>query len=245
MDYQTCIINVSELSETDKNNMLLLHRQYFDNVFEDIFMRDLSEKNWIILMRDSEGQIYGFSTMQLIWLKLETTDILFLFSGDTIINEKIRNSPGLAAAFFHFAYKLIENYSGIPIYWFLISKGYRTYRYLPLYFNEYYPVHNKAVPQNYQRLLDAIAFFKFGSQYIPESHLIRFKTEKDRLKPEHATISGGRLKNPVIKFFLDKNPFFYEGEELTCITAINHNNFNSLVERTMKSTIVHFNLQWS
>ena len=240
MKSQAIIIKQTELDETERKNIFQLHRQYYDNVFEDVFMNDLSGKDWIIIMRDEQGWIQGFSTIQLIRLKIEETDHLYLFSGDTIMSEEIRNTPNLAGAFIHFMYALIENYPETPIHWFLITKGYRTYRFLPLYFKEYYPVHDKAVPGYYKKVLDAVAFHKFGDQYSPETHLIRYKTEKDYLKPEFSTIAEGRLKNPAIRFFCTQNPFFYKGDELTCITNINVNNFNSLVDRVWRSTNVQF-----
>ena len=245
MDYQAGIIKHEELTGAERKDLFLLHRQYYDNVYEDIFLKDLSEKDWIIIIRDGRGQLQGFSTIQLIWLKVEQKEHLYLFSGDTIIREEARNTHALAGAFIHFMYFLIDNHRGIPIHWFLITKGYRTYRFLPVYFKEYYPVFNKAVPVCYQKVLDAVAFHKFGDQYNPQAHLIRYKHEKDRLKPGYALINEGRLKNPAVQFFLAKNPFFYKGDELTCITDICKNNFNPLVDRIRKGTSVNFNREKS
>ncbi len=245
MECKTSIIRLGELTEAEKNNLLQLHAQYYDNVIEEVFLKDLSEKDWIIIITDGRGQLQGFSTIQLIWLKIEQKYHLYLFSGDTIIREEARNTHALSGAFIHFMYAIIENHPKIPIHWFLISKGYRTYRFLPVYFKEYYPVRNKVVPGYYQEILNAVAFYKFGDQYNPQAHLICYKQKKDRLKPEHAQINDGRLRNPDIQFFLDKNPFFYNGDELTCITDICKSNFNPLLERVWKSTSVNFNWEKS
>ncbi len=242
MNCHAYITKIENLEQSDRSNMCQLHMLYYDNVIQDVFMKDLSEKDWVIILRDDDGQIQGFSTIQLIWLTIDGTDHIFLFSGDTIISENIRNAPTLAGAFFHFLYALIESYPTTPKFWFLITKGYRTYRFLPIYFNEYYPFCKNDVPVYYQKLLDAVASHKFGDAYIPEAHLLRFKSRKDYLKHEHSIIPAGRLNNPAIKFFLKKNPRFYEGDELTCITAISHDNFNSLVVRVKQSTTVQF--QW-
>jgi hypothetical protein len=241
MECQTSILRHGKLTEAERKDMFQLHGEYYDNVFEEVFLKDLSEKDWIIIVRDGRGQLQGFSTIQLIWLKIEQKYHLYLFSGDTIIREEARDAHALSGAFIHFMYALIENHQQIPIHWFLITKGYRTYRFLPLYFKEYYPVHDKEVPVYFQQILDAVAFHKFGSQYNPQAHLVCYNHEKDRLKPEHALISNGRLRNPDIRYFLAKNPFFYKGDELTCITDISINNFNPLVERIRKGTSVNFN----
>jgi hypothetical protein len=245
MDCQTSIIRLNELTETEKNSLFQLHTQYFDHVIEEVFLKDLSEKDWIIIIKDGRGELQGFSTIQLIWLKIEQKDHLYLFSGDTIIREEARNMHALSGAFIHFMYALIENHQEVPIHWFLITKGYRTYRFLPLYFKEYYPARNKVVPVYYHEVLNAVAFYKFGGQYNPHTYLICYNHEKDRLKPGHALINKGRLRNPEIEFFLAKNPFYYKGDELTCITDICKSNFNPLVERVWKGTSVNFNWEKS
>lgn len=245
MECQTRIIRLGELTEAEKIHLFQLHAQYYDNVIEEVFLKDLSEKDWVILIKDGRGQLQGFSTIQLIWLKIEKEYHLYLFSGDTIIREEARNTQALSGAFIHFMYALIETHPNIPIHWFLITKGYRTYRFLPVYFKEYYPVRNKVVPGYYQEVLDTVALYKFGDQYNPQAHLVSFKHEKDHLKPEHALINDGRLRNPDIQFFLAKNPFYYKGDELTCITDICKSNFNPLVEKVWKSTSVNFNWEKS
>ena len=48
-------------------------------------------------------------------------------------------SPSLAGSFGHFMLRMLKEHRGTPVYWFLISKGYRTYRFLPVFFNRFYP----------------------------------------------------------------------------------------------------------
>ena len=50
----------------------------------------------------------------------------------------------LVGAFCHFAGGLKARDREAPLFWFLISKGHRTYRYLSLFAHRYYP--NPAVP---------------------------------------------------------------------------------------------------
>jgi hypothetical protein len=240
MECQTSIIRNKDLSAEEINCLFQLHSQYYDNVIEKVFHKDLSEKDWVIIINDDQGRLQGFSTIQLIWLKIDKQDHLYLFSGDTIIKEEARNTHALSGAFIHFMYALIESYHEIPIHWFLITKGFRTYRFLPLYFKEFYPVRDKEIPEYYQEVLNTVAFYKFGSQYNPQAHLICYEHEKDKLKHEHALVSEGRLRNPEIQFFLAKNPFFYKGDELTCISDICKSNFNPLIDRIWESTSVNF-----
>jgi hypothetical protein len=241
MDLKTSIIRQKYLNESERFNLLNLHQQYYDNVKPEIFFNDLSEKDWIIIIKDQSGNLLGFTTIQLIWLDIRNTKHMYLYSGDTIVIERIRNSPVLAGAFAHFMNALINNYPNTPIHWFLISKGYRTYRFLPVYFIEYYPVHDKSIPSDYQQVLDSIAIYKFGYEYNPITQIIHHKEEKDRLRPEFAEIYEAKKKDADIHFFFEKNPFFYKGDELACISDIRHSNFKPLVDRILKNTKVNFN----
>ena len=45
-------------------------------------------------------------------------------------------------------------------YWFLISKGYKTYRFLPLFFREFYPRHDAPTPAWAKEILDALGRHK-------------------------------------------------------------------------------------
>lgn len=243
MKVHPSILAQSELSTTDRKNLLMLQQEYFDNVVPEVFLSDLAEKDWIILIRDDQGKVHGFSTIQLIWLKLELINHLYLFSGDTIIREEVRNNQSLAVAFIHFMYSLLKQFPSNPIFWFLISKGYRTYRFLPMYFKEYFPVHDKSIPEYYQQALDTVALFKYGQQYHPKEHLIRYNEPRDYLNPLHAQIPNGRLKDPDIEYFSRINPMFYKGEELTCIASIHASNFKPIISKIYNNSQMFFNLE--
>lgn len=241
MNIQTSIIKQDELIAGERKNMLILYQHYYDNVKPAIFYEDLKEKDYVVVIKDESGDITGFSTIQLLNLIAAGRDRLFLFSGDTIIREQTRKSNSLAGAFIIFMYALIRRYPHTPLHWFLITKGYRTYRFLQLYFREYYPVFDRPFPQYYREVLDAVAIHKFGYDYDPQTNIIRCTKGMDRLKTSFAEVPEGRLKDPHIRFFLEKNPFYYKGDELGCITDIRIDNFTSVVERMKMHAKVIFN----
>lgn len=229
--YKAKIIKQSEIDLSKRQLLLELYKHYYDNVVSENFFKDLDEKEWVILIEGENEEVYGFSTLQIIKLQLNQIEHIYLFSGDTIMHEEVRNSPILACAFAKFMYFLINKYPNNPLHWFLISKGYRTYRFLQVYFKEYYPVYDKNIPKEKKDVLDAIATYKFGDDYHPDNQIIHYKKAKDYLKPEHAEILDGKLKNPHICFFAERNKNYKNGDELACITDITEDNFKPLVFR--------------
>lgn len=234
------IVRLPYISNVDKEQMFTLLRHYFSNLKIDIFMKDMSEKDWVIVMREGEHKIFGFSTLQVLESGLGDREVVYVFSGDTIIDRDYWQYNTLAPAFGFFMLRMIEEYPGQSIYWFLISKGYRTYRFLPTYFNVFYPIYDRPTPRQYQLLLDHICRKKFGDHYNPERGTVSFDGTKDHLNNEMCEVPESKKNNPHIKFFLEKNPHYSRGDELACIADISKENLNRKAYRIMEGRSVEW-----
>jgi hypothetical protein len=201
----------------------------------------MSKKDWIIILRDGNNIICGFSTIEIIHTKFNNQQQVFLFSGDTIVNKNYWNTTSLAGSFGHIILRLNKKFNDIPLYWLLISKGYRTYRYLPIFFKHFYPVYNANTPLEYNSLLKYICRKKFHKNYDSSCGIIKFAGSKDYLIPEMCKIPASRKKNPHVSFFLEKNPGFIQGDELACIASISLDNLNRTGLRVIKNTEVIWN----
>jgi hypothetical protein len=237
MPLDSAIVKRTKLTDAQKERMFLLHCRYFCNVQLDIFLQDLSEKDWVIMLQDT-GQLVGFSTQQVFRLDVAGTERIFLFSGDTIVEPKHWQDSNLAGCFGHLMLRLINEYSDLSIYWLLISKGFRTYRFLPVYFKRFYPVHSEKTPPEYADLMRTAARHKFREAYDAEKGIVQLGKRGDRLKPEMCVIPAGREKDPHVRFFLARNPAFSEGDELVCLADISRENLNQYAWRAIKHTTV-------
>jgi hypothetical protein len=82
-----------------------------------------------------------------------------------------------------------------------------------------------------QHLLDKLASKKFGDYYDPKTGLIRFSQSRGHLRTNWADIRDNMLERPEVKFFLQSNPRYAEGEELACITTLEKDNLRSIARR--------------
>jgi hypothetical protein len=237
MPLSSTIARIPKTPEADRERMFALHSRYFSNVRRETFFRDMAEKDWVIILRDGR-EIVGFSTLQLIPLRVQGADRLFLFSGDTIVDRAHWRDSTLAGSFGHFMLRLIDEHPATPLHWFLISKGYRTYRFLPVFFNRFYPVHSGATPPADAELLRAVATCKFGAAYDPQCGLVRLDGQKDRLRPEMCEIPDGRAQDPHVRFFLERNPTYFMGDELACLAEISRANLNRYAWRVIEQARV-------
>ncbi|MDO8509300.1 MAG: hypothetical protein Q7S27_06495 [Nanoarchaeota archaeon] len=228
------IVEVGNLASEQIEDMYHLMSSYYEKVDETNFRKDLSEKRDVILLRDSvQGQIKGFSTLMLLEQTVDDVPITALFSGDTIIDKEYWGENELPKWWGRYSFSLIDEMPDKEIYWFLMSKGYKTYRFLPVFFNEFYPRRDVEFPTREKKILDAFAYSKFPNHYNPISGIISFNGEKDCLKKGVADIDESRMKNPDIRYFVERNPHWQEGDELACLVRLTKDNFNRMGHRAI------------
>jgi hypothetical protein len=228
------LVSPHELNINQRDSMFYLMNCYFEGVIREAFESDLNDKKWVIVLYDKlSHNIQGFSTLQPLEVKVHNQPIRAVYSGDTIINKKYWGETELASIWGSLILKLIEDDPNTPLYWFLISKGYRTYKFLPAYFNEFYPRYDKITPEFEQQLLCSLAKKKFSELYDQSSGVISC-IKGDHLNKEMAMIDTAHLNNPHVRFFLHKNPNYWKGEELACLTLLSTDNFRPLAKRIFK-----------
>jgi hypothetical protein len=122
------IVPVAELSYQDEARMFQLMQAYYDGVNREQFLTDLSKKSHVILLRDEgEPQIQGFSTLLCLSLTGGEKKTRGIFSGDTVVEKAYWGQRVLGKAFLRFLFTEKLRHPFEPLYWLLISKGYKTY----------------------------------------------------------------------------------------------------------------------
>jgi hypothetical protein len=217
--------NRADLGEQDIADMYALFAGYYADTTEAAFRADLAEKTHAIVLH-AGAALAGFSTLTLI----EAGEYRTIFSGDTIIDRDHWGEQGLALAFCHFAGTLKAQQPETPLYWFLISKGYRTYRYLHLFSKRYWPGYRDDAPE-WKPVLDAVASAKFGAHYNAATGVIRFPQSRGHLRANWASVRENLRSRPEVQFFLERNPHYAAGEELACITLLEPANLRSVALR--------------
>lgn len=223
-----------ELTLSERDRMFGLMAAHFDQVERRTFDLDLDEKGWVVILRDkTSGEIQGFSTLMILDALVSGEPIKAVFSGDTIVHRDYWGETELASVWGQFILSLIRSYTDVRFYWFLISKGFRTYKFLPVYFKEFFPRHDQQTPPFEAELLATLATLKFPSTYNPKTGVIHVEGSKDRLRPELAEVSEGRQEDPNVRFFLSKNPGYAEGDELACVAELSETNLKPIALRVV------------
>ncbi len=228
------LVPVAEIDDRRRRQMQALMEAYYENVTADSFNTDLDRKDWVIQIIDRRSdEVVGFSTQVVIHTRVAGRELHALFSGDTIVADAQRGQRKLFQVSGWMLRRLIEQHGQQDLFWFLTSKGYKTYRFLPLFFHEFYPRLATPVPARYQAIIDALAGQLDAARYDPARGVLRAEAYGCRLRPGAADLTADRLRDPDIGFFAAANPGAAEGDELCCLAPLTLANFTPAAFRAM------------
>src|SRR5437867_5381861 len=227
------IVSVEQVTERERAAMFAIFTRHYDCVRFEKFISDLREKDCVLMLHNETGTICGFSTQKLLRVTVEGRPIRAVFSGDTIVDRAYWGEQELGRCWCRYVSAAYAEEADVPLYWFLISKGYRTYLYLPLFFERFYPNCHSPTPSLEQLVLDALAGAKFPADYDPERGVVAFAQSHGQLKPHLAEIPARRLRDPHVQFFLARNPGYHKGDELACLAEISPCNMKLFARRIL------------
>lgn len=208
---------ISECSEKEISAMYKLMTEFYDNMEESVFRRDFADKDYCLVLYEEETLV-GFTTQKVMSVTVNGREIHGMFSGDTIIHKDHWGELELFKVWAEFWFQFAEKYE--EFYWFLICKGYKTYRILPAFWREFYPNRSSETPEYEQKIIHAYASLLYPEEYNPETGVIEYRHVKDRLRAGVADVDSHRIKNKDIAFFCKANPGHTEGNDLACIARI-------------------------
>src|SRR5688572_23005722 len=224
----------AELTDAERAEMLALLEAHFDGVCAAQFSRDLAGKDWVLrIVRD--GTLVGFSTLKVFRAAHESRCVNVIYSGDTVMAPESWGSPVLAKGWIALVRAIQSARPQEPWYWLLLSSGFRTYRFLPVFWRSFWPRHDAEMPDDVRSLMDDLAQRRFGESYDAAAGVVRFAAPQ-RLRDHLAEVPDGRASDPHVRFFLDRNPGHSDGDELVCLTELSDGNLTAAGARMVRSS---------
>jgi hypothetical protein len=225
-------VPIVSLGRADRAELFTLLDAYFEGVTEEQFARDLDEKNWVLRIR-REGRLVGFTTLQLYDTVHVGERLNVIYSGDTIVAPEAWGSPALARGWIALVRALQATRSAERWVWLLLSSGFRTYRFLPVFWRDFSPRHDHCSGDN-DALRARVARERFGPAFDDALGVVRF-AQPQRLRDTLAEVPGGRENDPHVRFFLARNPGHVAGDELVCLTTLSDDNLTKAGARMVRA----------
>ena len=215
------------LGQATRRRMFALMGTVYDAVDEATFISDLEEKDFVILT-SCDGEIVGFTTGMVRSSTVAGRAVRYVFSGDTVISPEHWGPGHFFALWFKLMGRIKAAEPDVPLYWFLVAKGHRTYRFMTGFFRRYVPRPGREADSFLVAVRDTLSREKFGSYYDADSGLIDFGVSKGHLVPELQDASALAGGNRIVRDFIALNPDYGRGVELACVAELSADNLRSL-----------------
>ncbi|TGM81957.1 hypothetical protein EHR01_03990 [Leptospira mtsangambouensis] len=230
------IVEPTDLSESQINQMYDLMVKNYTGMNLFYFQADLKEKTKILLFYNDQS-IEGFTSLKINTMELDNQTIQIAYSGDTVLAKEFRGSLAIPIYWGKFMLKVSEG--KYPLYWLLTSKGFRTYRYLSVFFKDFFPKPEGSY-EDLKLLRNLISIQNFGDDFDPTKGILKRKTNiQTIIEIESDKKAIENSKDPYIKFFASANPNYVLGEELVCIAKFSKDNILPFIYRYLTSNNEH------
>jgi hypothetical protein len=224
----------SSLEGRTISQMYNLYATYYDATSPSLFEKDLDDKDWVVVLREESGMLVGFSSLAIVDAPIGGRGLRAIYSGDTIIDRAHWGTQALAFTWLRFAGTIKAQAPERPLYWFLIVKGHRTYRYLSAFSIDFYPHWQVPTPPWARAIMQQLAHQRFDGAYDSERGIVSFERSRGHLRPMWAAVQPEETSRPDVAFFLRSNPGYTQGDELVCLTELSCSNLRPLARRVFE-----------
>lgn len=233
--YSTRFVPVSALDERLRQRMASLYLASYDATSEALFRHDLAGKHEVLLLSAGD-ELVGFTSLRYLEREWLGRPIHVVYSGDTVVAREHWGQQALAFAWIARMGELERERPGVPLYWLLLVKGHRTFRYLPVFGKSFHP-HWSIDRSDLKPLADALALELFPGDYDPARGVVEFARSRGQLKPELAEPTPAELEREGVRFFLEHNPGYRRGHELVCLCEVAEANMKPLTLRLFRKGV--------
>lgn len=229
LECEPVVTAVGEIDTATRQAMQRLYARCYGGSSPELFFGDLDAKDEVLLLYDGTT-LAGFTSYQFYRQIVGQERIHVVYSGDTVVAPEYWGQQALAFAWIRRMGAYKRFHSSEPLYWLLLVKGHRTFRYLPAFSKVFYP-HWDGRGGELKTLADRLAAEKFGKHYNREKGVVEFPESRGHLKSDIAIPKKREMSREDVRFFVQRNPHYRQGHELVCLCRLESANLKPLAQR--------------
>lgn len=225
------VLDVALVPIALREEMYRRFTEQYAEVSLDMFLRDLSAKRFVLVVREPAGLLAGFTTLAVEEAEAAGERLRYVFSGDTFLDQRYWGDTTLLRQWFRLLGRIRAEDPSTPLYWFLITKGHRTFRILTSFFTDYVPRRGRRRDEKLEEVRRVLGRRRFGDYFDARTGLIDFGPSRGQLQEELADADRYAAINGNADFFLACNPDYARGVELACIGRLETDNLRKYAAR--------------
>ncbi len=230
---RSSLSTIDSLTAHERDAMFVLLAKHFIGTTRRCFEADLSQKSHAILLMDNREKLAGFSTFALYSDIGPTGEpATVICSGDTIVAPHAWGTSQLPRTWVRAVHQLHHQTGNCGLYWLLITSGYRTYRFLPVFVRRFYPSIDADPDPAAVACMNRLAAARWGDQFDPASGIVQLD-HPQRLSEKLGGIPPHRLADPHVAYFCKRNPHHSVGDELVSFASLDTDNLTPAGQRML------------
>jgi len=230
-EYYSRFYKVSELAQAERLKMQNLYLSCYDAATPEIFQGDLNAKDEVQLAYHRD-ELIGFSTYFFYHFSWSGQMVRVVFSGDTIVHPDHWGKQSQMLEWLGRMGEFEREAPQVPLYWFLIVKGHRTYRLLSIFTKSFHPHWSEERPE-LRELANVLAKDCFGADFDSVRGIVSFANSSVQFAPHLTEPTEAEIQKEAVavRFFMSQNPGYRRGDELVCLCRLCPENLRSLPRR--------------
>lgn len=230
---KTVLKKVGSITLHEREQMLSLVQAYYDNLSEEAFLNNLTRKDFVVFLKDRE-LIIGFTAIELSNYIFEGQQIRVVLAEETVISREYWQNQELPLLWLQSIFELREQDKTNRWYWIVPASSYLSYQSMTLFFPEFYPRYNRAMPPKIKQLVRDFGQWKFKGDFNPAKGVVAFKDLGAYLTKELRDIPLEKLEDANVRYFISKNPLYHHGDHLVCLAEIHRENVTPFGEAVLR-----------
>ena len=205
----------------------------FTDTVRAVFEASVREKKEAVFLRErGSRRLVGMGTVDVYTVDHAGERRIVIYPGNTLLDPDVRGANIVQRVGVRCFLRERLRHPRRPIYLFYDTFSYKSYVMLPRNFAEFWPRRDRPMPPDVAAFLDALGRQRYGERWDPSRRLCR-RGER-RLKAGVATATAADLADPDIRFYVDANPGYTEGDMLAVLAPLHAGNWRAVVRNALR-----------
>lgn len=216
-----------ELTDADWDELLTLYTQTYEILLADL---QASVRGKSFLYRVYErvtGRLVGAAAYAAFPIEVPGKGrIVVFYAGDIVLRPEIRGAGLIQEMGLGGVIRELLRDPWAPKYLYAIALTHKLYRSVASMFQDYWPRYDRETPPEILEIMERVGQRVDQNRWRSATELVQIPR---RGRQEQLAVPEEQLADPVIRFFIDKNPTYLQGTCLPIMMPLDVRNLSSVL----------------